>query len=156
MGTTARSVGAGPRSGRLARGAALLLVLLCLGLGGVGVSTASAASTTTVGSGGLSLGSNTGSEIITPSGTTTTSSTSSSGGGISALDAILIGVVAIALMAGIIAYMVRDARRRTSRAHQHSAAAAAHGKHAGGRVHTQKSRKLSAAERRRRRRGRAH
>jgi len=161
MGKTLRSVGAGPCSGRLARATAVLLVLSCLGFAGVGAHTASAASTTTVGSGSLSLGSGSGSEIITPSGTTTTSSTSSSGGSISTLDAVLIGVVAIALMAGITVYMVRDARRRTSRAHHHSAATAAHGRHAGGRVHAdgrahaQKARKLSHAERKRRKRGRS-
>jgi len=153
MSKTLRSIGAGPRSGRLVRATALLLVLLSLGF--VGTGTAYAAATTTVGSGGLSLGSDTGNEIITPSGTTTTSSTSSSGG-ISALDAILIGVVAIGLMAGITVYMVRDARRRASGARHHSAAAAAHGRHAGGRTHTQKPRKPSPAERRRRKRGRAH
>ncbi len=83
--------------------------------------------------------------------TTVGTSTSSSGSGLSGGTAIAIGLGAIVLILGISFYIWYDARRRApTRAH----AAAAPRQNVPGSKRT-KPRKLSAAEKRRRKRGRA-
>ena len=82
---------------------------------------------------------------------TTVGTTSSSGSGLSSGTALAIGIGAIALIGGISFYIWYDARRRAPvRAH----AAAATRPNVPGSKRT-KPRKLSAAEKRRRKRGRA-
>jgi hypothetical protein len=81
------------------------------------------------------------------------STTGSSGGsGLSGSAAILIAVGAIALLAGIAFFIWRDARRRAPVRHAHATTGV--GGHPGSKRPI-KPRKLSPAERRRRKRGRA-
>jgi hypothetical protein len=88
-----------------------------------------------------------------PTATTpTTTTTSTSGGGLSGADAVAIAIGAIALIAGISLYIWRDARRRAPV--RHHMASAEEGGRAGTKARP-KPRKLSPAERRRRKRGRA-
>ena len=81
--------------------------------------------------------------------------TSSTGGsGLSGSSAIVIGVGALVLIGGISLFIWRDARRRAPVRHRAAAAAADAGGRTGSKSR-QKPRKLSPAERRRRKRGRA-
>lgn len=82
----------------------------------------------------------------------TTTTTSTSGGGLSGGDAVAIAVGAIVLIAGISLYIWRDARRRAPV--RHHMASAEEGGRSGSKARP-KPRKLSPAERRRRKRGRA-
>lgn len=84
-----------------------------------------------------------------------TASTSSSGdSGLSGSSAIAIGIGALVLIAGISLFIWRDARRRAPVRHRAAAATAGGGGRPGSKQR-QKPRKLSPAERRRRKRGRA-
>jgi hypothetical protein len=84
-------------------------------------------------------------------------STSSSAGGLSGTNAILIGIGAVIVLGGIAYFIWRDARRHAPvKAGHRTAAADGIGPSARGRTKPPvKSRKLSPAERRRRKRGRA-
>jgi hypothetical protein len=86
--------------------------------------------------------------IVAP---TTTSSTSG-GSGLSGSAAIIIALGALALIGGISYFIWRDARRRAPVRHAHATAGVGA---RGGSKRPIKSRKLSPAERRRRKRGRA-
>jgi hypothetical protein len=89
----------------------------------------------------------------TITGSSATSS-SSSGTGLSGSSAIAIAIGALIVLGGISVFIWRDARRRAPTRHRAAAATAG----ADGRSGTKrqvKSRKLSAAERKRRKRGRA-
>jgi len=82
----------------------------------------------------------------------TTPSTSGTGG-LSSGDALLIGIGAIAVLGGICYYIWRDARRRAPiKHHEHVGGNEGRG---GAQKAKPKTRKLSPAERRRRKRGRA-
>jgi hypothetical protein len=88
----------------------------------------------------------------TPTIINPTTSTSTSGGGLSGGSAIAIALGAVILLAGISFFIWRDARRRAPVRH------AAHATAGNGRTPGSKRvkpRKLSAAEKRRRKRGRA-
>jgi hypothetical protein len=82
-----------------------------------------------------------------PSATTSTSS------GLNGTDGVAIGIGAVLVLGGISFFIWRDARKRAP-VRQHAATAAAGGG-SGPRQRPQKSRKLSPAERRRRKRGKA-
>ena len=83
-------------------------------------------------------------------------STSSSGGGISSSDALLIAIGAVVVLGGVCLFIWRDARRHAPIKHGHglNAAEALGGTRSGSKA-PPKPRKLSAAERKRRKRGRA-
>jgi hypothetical protein len=80
----------------------------------------------------------------------TTSGTSTSAGGFTSTDAVLIGLGAFVVLGGISFFIWRDARRRAPIRH-HAATATV----PGSARQRQKSRKLSPAERKRRKRGKA-
>jgi hypothetical protein len=82
----------------------------------------------------------------------TTTSATSSGSGLSGSAAIIIALGAIALLAGIAYFIWRDARRRAPVRGAHATAGVGA---RGGSKRAIKPRKLSPAERRRRKRGRA-
>ena len=117
------------------------------------------------GSGGTLLAQNSSSPLTpfsnqapTPTVTTTTApvtatTASTSGGGLSGTDGVAIGIGAMLVLGGISFFIWRDARKRAPV--RHRAAAAAAGGEQGPRQRPQKSRKLSQAERRRRKRGKA-
>jgi hypothetical protein len=83
----------------------------------------------------------------------TTPTTSTSGGGVSSGSAVAIAIGALVLLGGISLFIWRDARRRAP-VKKHAAAIPEEGGH-GGSKQRPKPRKLSPAERRRRKRGRA-
>jgi hypothetical protein len=85
--------------------------------------------------------------LVTP-----TTSSSTSGGGLSSSSAIAIALGAVIVLSGISFFIWRDARRRAPVRHAHADAAG--GSRAGSKRPI-KPRKLSPAERRRRKRGRA-
>jgi hypothetical protein len=90
----------------------------------------------------------------TPTGATptvATTTTSSSGGGLSGGAAVAIGVGALVVLGGISLFIWRDARKRAPVRHRPAEATAG----GPGSRQRQKSRKLSPAERKRRKRGRA-
>jgi hypothetical protein len=102
---------------------------------------------------GVPQGQATTSTTTTP--TVSTVSTSSSGSsGLSGSSAIVIGIAALVLIAAISLFIWRDARRRAPVRHRAAAATADAGGRPGSKQR-QKPRKLSPAERRRRKRGRA-
>lgn len=78
--------------------------------------------------------------------------TSTTGGGLTGTDGVAIGIGAVLVLGGISFFIWRDARKRAP-VRQHATAAAGGG--AGPRQRPQKSRKLSPAERKRRKRGKA-
>ena len=78
--------------------------------------------------------------------------TSTTGGGLTGTDGVAIGIGAMLVLGGISFFIWRDARKRAP-VRQHATAAAGGG--AGPRQRPQKSRKLSPAERKRRKRGKA-
>jgi hypothetical protein len=79
--------------------------------------------------------------------------TSTTGGGLNGTDGVAIGIGAMLVLGGISFFIWRDARKRAP-VRQHAATAAAGGG-SGPRQRPQKSRKLSPAEKRRRKRGKA-
>lgn len=83
-----------------------------------------------------------------------TTATAGSGSGFKGSSAIIIAIGAIVVLGGISFYIWRDARRRAPKGHRLNAPIDAEGKRAGSKAR-QKPRKLSAAEKRRRKRGRA-
>ncbi|MFL5824798.1 MAG: hypothetical protein ACJ764_15310 [Solirubrobacteraceae bacterium] len=86
--------------------------------------------------------------VTTP--TVATTPTSGSGGGLGGGAAVAIAVGAIVVLGGISLYIWRDARKRAPVRHRAAAATVP-----GSARQRQKSRKLSPAERKRRKRGRA-
>jgi hypothetical protein len=96
-------------------------------------------------------------QTTTPTTTTApvvTSTTSSDSGALSSSDAIVIGIGAIVILAAISLFIWRDARRRAPVRHRTAAATADAGGRAGSKARG-KPRKLSPAEKRRRKRGKA-
>jgi hypothetical protein len=85
--------------------------------------------------------------------TISTTTAAGSGSGFSGSSAIIIAIGALALLGGISFYIWRDARRRAPIRH-HAPAEVGEGRKPGSKQKT-KPRKLSPAERRRRKRGRA-
>lgn len=84
-----------------------------------------------------------------------TTSTSSSGGGLSGDDGIIIAIVAALVLGGIAFYIWKDARGHAARVgHGDDEAMFGHRAHAGSKA-PRKQRKLTPAERKRRKRGRA-
>ena len=96
--------------------------------------------------------------VSTPTTTTTptitTTPTSGSGSGFSGSSALIIAIGAIVVLGGISLFIWRDARRRAPTRNRALAPIDAEGKRAGSKARP-KPRKLSPAERRRRKRGRA-
>ena len=96
--------------------------------------------------------------VTTPTTTTptviSTPSTSTTGGGLSGGSAAAIAIGAIVLLGGISLFIWRDARRRAPVKRHAAVATAGEGGRTGSKQRA-KPRKLSAAERRRRKRGRA-
>ena len=97
---------------------------------------------------------------VSPAPTTTTatptiiSTSTSTNSGLSGADAIFIAVGAVVVLAGISFFIWRDARRRAP-VRRHAAVDGADGRARTGSKPRTKPRKLSPAERRRRKRGRA-
>ena len=89
---------------------------------------------------------------VTPTATTT--STSGGGSGLSGSSAILIAIGALVVLGGISLYIWRDARRRAPARHRTAPLGPEEGRRKGSKARA-KPRKLSPAERRRRKRGRA-
>jgi hypothetical protein len=85
---------------------------------------------------------------------TTATTTSTTGSGLSSGDAIAIAVGALLVLGGISFFIWRDARRRAPVRRRSALATAGEGTRSGSKPRV-KSRKLSPAERRRRKRGRA-
>jgi hypothetical protein len=85
--------------------------------------------------------------------TITTTTTAGSGSGLTGNSAIIIAIGAIVVLGGISFYIWRDARRRAP-VRAHAAGAIGEGRRAGSKQRA-KPRKLSPAERKRRKRGRA-
>jgi hypothetical protein len=83
-----------------------------------------------------------------------TTPTAGSGSGFSGSSAIIIAIGAIVVLGGISFFIWRDARRRAPKGHRTLAPIDAEGKRAGSKARP-KPRKLSPAEKRRRKRGRA-
>lgn len=83
-----------------------------------------------------------------------TTATAGSGSGLKGSSAVVIGIGALLVLGGIGLYIWRDARRRAPKGHRTLAPIDAEGKRAGSKPHP-KPRKLSQAEKRRRKRGRA-
>jgi hypothetical protein len=96
----------------------------------------------------------TSSSTTTPPPQVQTTATAGSGSGFTGSSAILIGISALVVLGGIGLYIWRDARRRAPKGHRTLAPIDAEGKRAGSKPR-QKPRKLSQAEKRRRKRGRA-
>jgi hypothetical protein len=95
---------------------------------------------------------------VTPTNTTATvitsaSTTSTSGGGLSSGSVAAIAIGALVLLGGISGFIWYDARRRAPVRHRMATATAGSGSRPGSK--RVKPRKLSPAERRRRKRGRA-
>jgi hypothetical protein len=86
--------------------------------------------------------------------TVQTSATAGGGSGFTGTSAIIIALGAIVVLGGISFYIWRDARRRAPKGHRLVAPIDAEGRRAGSKSRP-KPRKLSAAEKRRRKRGRA-
>jgi hypothetical protein len=84
---------------------------------------------------------------------TVTPTASTSGGGLSGTDGIAIGIGALLVLGGISFFIWRDARKRAPVRQRPATAAAGGG--TGPRQRQQKPRKLSPAERKRRKRGKA-
>jgi len=84
-----------------------------------------------------------------------TNATAGSGSGFSGSSAIIIAIGAIVVLGGISFFIWRDARRRAPKGHRLTAPIDAEGRRAGSKPRP-KPRKLSPAEKRRRKRGRAH
>lgn len=82
--------------------------------------------------------------------------TTSSSGGLSGADAVIIGIVGVAVLFGIVFFVWRDARGHAARVGHGTASESMFGKraHAGSKA-PPRARKLTAAERKRRKRGRA-
>jgi uncharacterized protein HemX len=134
-----------------------LFVLVLLAGIALSATPALAAGTTTVPATttpSISLGNASSNAVSTPETVSTpaTTSTSSSGGGLSGVDAILIAVIAIGVLAGIWMFVIRDARRQSAGVNLDDDPFLEKRK---GSQAPAKSRKLSAAERKRRKRGRA-
>ena len=89
--------------------------------------------------------------VVVPTGTQATAGSSSFSG----TDAILVVVGALVVLAGISFFIWRDARHRAPDKHRPATALAGDGRSKPGSKRQQKPRKLSAAERKRRKRGRA-
>ncbi len=85
--------------------------------------------------------------------TSTVTTTSTSGGGLNGTDAVVIGIGAVLVLGGISFFIWRDARKRAPVRQRPATAAAGGG--SGPRQRPQKNRKLSTAEKRRRKRGKA-
>ncbi len=83
-----------------------------------------------------------------------TTATAGSGSAFTGSSAVFIGISALVVLGGIALYIWRDARRRAPKGHRTLAPIDAEGKRAGSKPR-QKPRKLSQAEKRRRKRGRA-
>ena len=83
-----------------------------------------------------------------------TTTTAGSGSGFSGSSAIFIAIGAIVVLGGISFFIWRDARRRAPKGHRTLAPIEAEGRRAGSKARP-KPRKLSPAEKRRRKRGRA-
>jgi hypothetical protein len=86
--------------------------------------------------------------------TVTTTATAGSASGLSGSGAIIIAIGALVVLGGIALYIWRDARRRAPKGRRLVAPIDAEGKRSGSK-RSQKPRKLSPAEKRRRKRGRA-
>jgi hypothetical protein len=93
------------------------------------------------------------STATTPTATTATT-TSTTGTGLSGGDAVAIAIGALVVLGGISFFIWHDARRRAPVRRRVAAATAGEGGRSGSKPRV-KSRKLSPAERRRRKRGRA-
>jgi peptidoglycan/LPS O-acetylase OafA/YrhL len=91
----------------------------------------------------------------TPTVVQTSSSSSGGGSGLSGTNAIEIALVAVVVLSGIAFFIWRDARRRAPVRNTADATAGMPGSASRGSKAPPKSRKLSQAERRRRKRGRA-
>ena len=115
-----------------------------------GQSTLSATSTDALGGGVTAPGATPTTTTATPTVAATATTSSGSGGGISSTSAIVIALAAVVIIAGIIVAIFRDARRRIP---SRSAAGDTRDQLPGSK--RPKPRKLSAAEKRRRKRGRA-
>jgi hypothetical protein len=96
--------------------------------------------------------------VATPTTTTAptiqTTATAGSGSGLSGNSAIFIAIGAIVVLGGISYFIWRDARKHAPKGHRTLAPIDAEGRRAGSKPRP-KPRKLSAAEKRRRKRGRA-
>ena len=97
--------------------------------------------------------------VSVPTSTTATptiQTTATAGGssGLSGSSAVFIAIGALVVLGGISLYIWRDARRRAPKGHRLTAPIDAEGRRAGSKPRP-KPRKLSAAEKRRRKRGRA-
>jgi hypothetical protein len=97
--------------------------------------------------------------VSTPTTTTATptiqtTATAGSGSGLSGDSAIFIAIGAIVVLGGISFFIWRDARKHAPKGHRLTAPIDAEGRRAGSKPRP-KPRKLSAAEKRRRKRGRA-
>lgn len=97
--------------------------------------------------------------VSTPTTTTAaptiqTTATAGSGSAFGGSSAVIIAIGAIVVLGGIALFIWRDARKRAPRGHRLTAPIDAEGKRAGSKPRA-KPRKLSAAEKRRRKRGRA-
>ena len=90
----------------------------------------------------------------TATSTVQTTATAGSGSAFSGSSAIIIAIGAIVVLGGIALFIWRDARRRAPKGHRTLAPIDAEGKRAGSKPRP-KPRKLSPAEKRRRKRGRA-
>jgi hypothetical protein len=86
--------------------------------------------------------------------TITTTATAGGGSGFSGSSAIIIAIGALVVLGGISLYIWRDARRRAPVRHHAAAGTVDEGRRSGAKQRA-KPRKLSPAERRRRKRGRA-
>jgi hypothetical protein len=109
-----------------------------------------------------SLSLSNGGQNVTPAQTQPTpvvvppaTSTSTSSGGLSGLDAVLIAVIALLVLAGIAFYVWRDARGAVSSIGHHASDDSMFARQHAGSKKPQKSRKPKPAERKRRKRGRA-
>ena len=89
-----------------------------------------------------------------PTPTISTTATAGSGSGFSGSSALLIAIGALVVLGGISLFIWHDARRRAPVRHRTALAADAPGRRQGSKQRA-KPRKLSPAERRRRKRGRA-
>jgi hypothetical protein len=135
-----------------------LLISSLLGYGAIaaGLTPAALAAGSGVASPTLDL-SNAQQAASTPQTTTVAPvTTTSSSGGLSGLDAILIGAVAVLLLCGIAFWVWRDSRRHAAELAHHASDDTVYG----GRAHSgsktpHKPRKLKPAERKRRKRGKA-
>jgi hypothetical protein len=97
--------------------------------------------------------------VATPTTTTAvptiqTTATAGSGSGFSGSSTLIIAIGAIVVLGGISFFIWRDARKRAPKGHRLTAPIDVEGRRAGSKPKP-KSRKLSAAEKRRRKRGRA-